>query len=271
MTMNRRTLTLALALCALGLNAAAPLARAQSDALTAIRAARKVRIGMDVAVAPYAFKDEKLKLTGSDAEVAQLLARDLGVELEIVPLTSANRVPFLVTQKVDLVISTLAITPERQKVIDFSVAYSAGFNGIVGPKGVSLQGPGDLVGKKVAVTRGTTYDAQVTAKAPKGTEIVRFDDEATTMTALVSGQVDIVAQSFALTPLLQKRVPGKDFETKFVLEEVLFGIGVRKGNEPLRDWTDAWVRTNLKNGRLNDVFQRFHSQGLPAKLIAQGG
>lgn len=260
-----------LALCALALAGTVSWAHAQADALAAVRAAKKVRIGMDVAVAPYAFKDDRLQLTGSDAEVAKLLAYDLGVELEIVPLTSANRVPFLVTQKVDLVISTLAITPERQKVIDFTVPYSAGFNGIVGPKSVTLQSPADLAGKKVAVTRGTTYDTQVTTQAPKSTEIVRFDDEATTMTALVSGQVDIVAQSFALTPLLQKRAPSKDFETKFVLEEVLFGIGVRKGSEPLRDWADAWVKANLKNGKLNDAFRRFHGQGLPAKLIARGG
>lgn len=52
---------------------------------------------------------------------------------------------------------------------------------------------------------------------------------------------------FALTLLLQKRVPSKDFLIKFVLENVLFGIRVRKGNGSLRDWVDGWVKINLKN------------------------
>lgn len=135
---------------------------------------------------------------------------------------------------------------------------------------MSLKSLADLSGKRVAVTRGTTYDTQVTSKAPPDAEIVRFEDEATTMTALVSGQVEIVAQSFALTPLLQKRNPSKDFETKFVLEEVLFGIGVRKNDAALRDWSNQWVKTNLKSGRLNQIFHKFMGVDLPAKLIANG-
>lgn len=97
-------------LTGIGLLAATAPAHAQQDTLATIRSTQKIRIGMDDAVAPYAFKDEKLKLTGSDTAVAEALAADLGVQLEIVPLSSANRIPFLITNKVDLVISTLAIT-----------------------------------------------------------------------------------------------------------------------------------------------------------------
>ena len=78
-------------------------------------AARGYRPG----VPPYGMKDAALKSTGSDVETARLLAQDLGVELEIVPTTGANRVPFLQTNKADIVISSMSITPERQKVVDF--------------------------------------------------------------------------------------------------------------------------------------------------------
>ena len=82
-------------------------------------------MAIDLGVPPYGMKDAALKSTGSDVETARLLAQDLGVELEIVPTTGANRVPFLQTNKADIVISSMSITPERQKVVDFSVPYAA--------------------------------------------------------------------------------------------------------------------------------------------------
>ena len=99
-------------------------AAASADQLQDILAA-KLRVAIDLGVPPYGMKDAALKSTGSDVETARLLAQDLGVELEIVPTTGANRVPFLQTNKADIVISSMSITPERQKVVDFSVPYAA--------------------------------------------------------------------------------------------------------------------------------------------------
>ena len=85
-------------------------------------------------VPPYGMKDAALKSTGSDVETARLLAQDLGVELEIVPTTGANRVPFLQTNKADIVISSMSITPERQKVVDFgALCRHPGGGGRAGP------------------------------------------------------------------------------------------------------------------------------------------
>lgn len=65
-----------------------------------------------------------LKPVGYDIDVANLIAKGLGVKAELVPVTSANRIPYLQTKKVDLVISSLGKNPDREKVIDFSVAYA---------------------------------------------------------------------------------------------------------------------------------------------------
>ena len=111
--------TLLKATVALAAAVIAPLA--QADLLDDIRAAKKVRIAIDLGVPPYGMTDSQMKATGSDVETARLLARDLGVELEIVQTTGANRIPFLQTGKADIVVSSLSVTPEREKVIDFSV------------------------------------------------------------------------------------------------------------------------------------------------------
>src|SRR5260221_14658027 len=93
---------------------------ARADALDDIKQAKKIRIAIDLGLPPFGMTDEKMQPTGSDVETARLLARDLGVEFEHVPTTGASRIPFLQTGKADLVISTLAVTEERAKVIDFS-------------------------------------------------------------------------------------------------------------------------------------------------------
>ena len=64
---------------------------AHADQLDTITAAKKIRVAIDLGVPPYGMKDDKLNSTGSDVETAQLLAKDLGLELEIVPTTGANR------------------------------------------------------------------------------------------------------------------------------------------------------------------------------------
>lgn len=131
---------------------------AQADALAAVKKANKVRIGIDLGLPPYGMMDDKLQPTGVDVEVARKLAKDLGVELEIISSTGASRVPNLQTNKADLIISTLSITPERAKVIDFSVPYMPIQTIVFAPKSEKIAGMEDLAGKKVATSRGTGMD-----------------------------------------------------------------------------------------------------------------
>src|SRR5476651_102878 len=104
--MNRLLAGVAIALLSLG-------AVAHADTLDDIRKAGKVRIAIDTAIPPFGMTDDKLQPTGSDVETAQLLAKDLGVKLEIVTTTGPTRIPMLQTDKADLVISTLSITPDQ--------------------------------------------------------------------------------------------------------------------------------------------------------------
>ena len=135
---------------------------AQADTLDDIKKADKVRIAIDTAIPPFGMTDDKMQPAGSDVETARLLAQDLGVQLEIVPTTGPSRIPTLQTNKADLVISTLSITPERAKVVDFSVPYADHPSVVAGLKSVQIKTLADLDGKKVAVVRGTTQDSDLT-------------------------------------------------------------------------------------------------------------
>src|SRR3954469_11597040 len=162
---------------------------AHADTLDDIKKAGKIRIAIDTAIPPFGMTDDKMQPSGSDIDTAQLLAKDLGVQLEIVTTTGPSRIPTLQTNKADLVVSTLSITPDRAKVIDFSIPY-ADHPSVVGAlKGVAISSYADLAGKKVAVVRGTTQDTDLTREA-KGAQLVRYEDDATMALAFASGQVD---------------------------------------------------------------------------------
>ncbi|MDP9607182.1 UNVERIFIED_ORG: polar amino acid transport system substrate-binding protein [Variovorax paradoxus] len=264
---TRRTLGMAGAAIAAAFAFTSSMAHAQSDTLARIQQAKKIRIAMDPGVPPWSFKNEKLEMSGSEYETARLLARDLGVELEMVTTNGANRIPQLVTDKADLVVAAMTITPERQKVIDFSLPYSGTTTAVSAPRDMAIKSMADLVGKRVGVARGTAMDIDLTGAAPKGAEIVRFEDEATTLTAVLSGQVDIVAQSVTLNEAVNRRNPAKALETKIVLRNSLHGMGMRKNDTRLKAWVDQWVRTNMANGTLQAVFRKYQGIDLPAAVV----
>ncbi|MBI3368794.1 MAG: transporter substrate-binding domain-containing protein, partial [Burkholderiales bacterium] len=235
---------------------AAAMGSAQADLLDDIKAAKKIRVAIDLGVPPYGMTDGQMKPIGSDVETARLLAKDLGVELEIVQTTGANRIPFLQTGKADIVISSLSVTPEREKVIDFSTPYAQILSVVTGPKAVAIKGFDDLAGKRMATTRGTTNDKLATDGA-KGAQIVRFDDDATLITAIASGQVDIAATSPALIKTIRESSQ-RDIEVKFVMKSFPLGIGVRKDEPKLRGWINDWIQANTVNGQLAAIQKKYH-------------
>ncbi|WP_432728501.1 transporter substrate-binding domain-containing protein [Variovorax sp. W6] len=256
---------------ALALPLAFASASAHADQLDTITAAKKIRVAIDLAVPPYGLKDEKLNATGSDVETARLLAKSLGLELEIVPTTGANRIPFLQTDKADIVISSMSVTPEREKVVDFSVPYAAILAVVGAPKSMNITGPADLAGKKVIATRGTTNDQEVTKILPAGTQIVRFDDDATSITAVVSGQADIFATAPPLLKTINEKNPAKQMEPKFTMKVNMLAIGMRKNEPRLKAKLDEFVKAQLKSGELNNIYKKFHGADLPADVTRNAG
>lgn len=253
--MIRRSTWLRTALAAAGLLALQGLAHA--ELLDDIRAAKKLRVAIDLGSPPFGTTDSAMKPTGSDVETARLLAKDLGVELDIVQTTGANRIPFLQTGKADIVISSLSVTPEREKVIDFSTPYAQIQAVVAGPKTVTVKGFDDLNGKQLATARGTTNDKLATENA-KGAQLVRFDDDATLVTAIASGQVDFFATSPAIVKTVIDKAPARGMEIKFVMKSFPLGIGLRKGEPKLQAWINDWVARNTANGRLAEIYKKFH-------------
>jgi len=242
---------------------------ASADTLDTIKQRKKVLIAVDIGAPPYGYLDAEAKQAGSDIEAAKLLAKDLGVDLEIVPVSGPNRVPFLLSKKADLVMASFSITDERKKVIDFSEPYGVVPIVVAGPKGATLKGFGDLAGKNVAVTRGTTSDQELSkgVKDVANVSITRYEDDATTNTAVATGQQDFLAAAPSVIPAVKKANPARDIEIKFVMKSFPYGVGMRKDDAALKAWVDGWVKTNLKNGKFNEIYKRHFGMGLPDEML----
>jgi polar amino acid transport system substrate-binding protein len=242
---------------------------ANADALDDVKKSGKIRIAVDLGVPPYGMTDDKMQPTGSDIATARALAKDWGVEFEHVPTTGAARIPALQTGKADLVISTLSITPERAKVIDFSLGYAVLRTVIAAPKSVNVKSLADLDGKTVGTVRGTTHDTQLTKEGPKGMKLVRYEDDATEAQAFLSGQVDVFSTAELLVAPIDKKNPARQVEVKFVLDSFKLAIGVKKDEQRLLDEVNKWIAVNLKNGHLNEIYKTYHGGGLPDIILNQ--
>nr|WP_236841950.1 transporter substrate-binding domain-containing protein [Bosea sp. PAMC 26642] len=239
---------------------------ARADLLDDIMKAKKIRIATDLAIPPSGMIDGAMKPTGSDVETAELLAKDWGLQLEFVQTTGATRIPNVQTNKADIIISTLSVTPERAKVVDFSKPYAA-LQSVVGClKSEQVKSWEDLKGKTIGVSRGTTQDTTLTNMKERDLKLSRYDDDATMVTAAISGQADCVATSATIVSQIGVKAPARVFEPKVPITNFDLAIGIKKGEPKLLEKLDAWVQENLKNGKLNAIYKKFHGTELPENM-----
>jgi polar amino acid transport system substrate-binding protein len=252
-TIARRPLAL-LALAALSSGLASPAA---ADALDDVMAKKLLTVAIPTDSAPYGYVGTDLQPQGLDIDVAKLIAAKLGVKVELVPVTSANRVPYLQTKKVDLVISTLGKNPEREKVIDFTSAYSPFYQAVFGARTVAVKGPTDLAGKSIGVTRGAMEDQELAKIQPPGVEVRRFEDNNATIAAYLSGQVQLVALGASVAGNMMAKNPQLGTEYKLLLKDSPNFIGIGKGEDKLRTKVNEILADAKKSGEINALAQKW--------------
>lgn len=230
--------------------------------LDQILAAGKVKIAVPQDSPPFGSMGTDGNPQGYDVEVAKMIAEALEVEPELIPVTSKNRVPFLQSNKVDMVISSLGATPERAKSIYFSIPYAPFYSGIYSESGVSISSYENLAGKTVGVTNGSLEDLELTKRAPKTVQVKRFEDNSTTASALLAGQVDAIATGNTIANVLIKDNPGKKLERKFVMRNSPCYIGVRRGDLDLLQWVNVFVASKRLSGDLETLSQKWFNEPL---------
>ncbi|HEX2147907.1 MAG TPA: transporter substrate-binding domain-containing protein [Pseudorhizobium sp.] len=264
MKISRRA---AMAVMGAGLIAGMVSVPATAQTVESIKSAGTVKIGMLVDFPPFGIMNENNQPDGYDADVAKLLAKEWGVDVQIVPVTGPNRIPYLQSNQVDLLVASLGITEERAKSVDFSEPYAGISVGVFGAEDVEVSKPEDLSGKTIAVARASTQDTAVTKVAPQDATIQRFDDDASAVQALLSGQVELIGVSNVVAAQIEQAAPGR-FNQKIELSQQVQGIAVRKGSTELLEAVNAFVKKVKADGQLNAIHEKWLGSPLP-NFVAQ--
>lgn len=246
---SRRLFTIAIAGAALF----STLTVYAQSALDDVMKAKKITIAIPTDFPPYGFVGTDLKPQGLDVDMANYIAAKMGVAIELAPVTSANRVPYLQTRKADLVISTLGKNPEREKVIDFTSAYSPFFQAVFAPKSTAIKSFADLAGKSVGVTRGAIEDQELTRLAPATADIKRFEDNNATVSSFVAGQVQAIATGASVAGNMMGKNPQLGTEYKLLLKDSPNFIGVGKGEDKLRLKVNEIIAEAKKSGDIDKM------------------
>lgn len=252
---------------------AAPSFAADST-MAKIAANKKLVVGVKFDQPGFGLKDPATgKVDGFDVAVAKEIGKALGLkedQIEFVEAVSANRIPFLQEDKVDLVIATMTINADRKTQIDFSRPYYlAGQSILVKKDNTTIKSVDDLNGKKVCSVQGSTSEKNVQAKAPQA-ELLSLTGYAACVSAMKDGRVeavstdDIILAGFAAADNTLKLVGGQ-----FTQEP--YGIGVKKGKTDLVQFIDAQLDRMFKDGTWDKIYEKYLGkvEGLPKAADAR--
>jgi polar amino acid transport system substrate-binding protein len=186
----------------------------------------------------------------------------MGVKVELVPVSSANKIPYLQSRKADVLLN-IGSNPERAKVVDFSEPYAPYYIGVFGPADIKVSSVAELSGKSVAATRGSFEELILSKNAPADTDVRRYEDNATTITAFMSGQVQLVAMGNIVAANLLASNPTRRPEQKLLLLNSPVRAAVVKGESRLLEKTNAAIAQAKKDGTLPAMAVHWLKQPLP--------
>ena len=230
-------------------------ADASAASLADAKAKGKIVIGIQGDNAPWGFVNSTGVQDGLDADIGKAFAEHLGLQVEFTPLAVANRIPALLTGKVDVLFATMGMTAERAKTIQYSKPYAGNVLSVYGPKDKKIAGFDDLTGMSVGVPKSSAMDTAITAGAGSKANILRFDDDAANIQALIAGQVEAVGGNQFYGDRLNAAAADK-YETKFDLVTLYNGAGTRPGE---KDWNEA----------INSFIDKIKADGTLAKIYAK--
>jgi ABC-type amino acid transport substrate-binding protein len=241
-----------------GLLALALVGQAAAGTLDDVKKRGRLIAGVKTDFPPFGYVDSAGKNLGFDVDIAHLFAKALfGDEhkVELVAVTSGNRIPFLQSGKIDIIIASVTVTDERRQVVEFSSPYFMSGGLLLVPRNSPIKGVEDLAGKTVAVIQGAIQDQDIAQLAPKANR-VKFGKVSEAVLAVKGGRADAFSQDDILILTLAKENPdlkavGKPFTPR------PYGIAVRKGDVDFIKWVDGQLAKMKKDGTYDKLWKKY--------------
>ena len=243
--------------------------------LDQIKESGTVIIGVFSDKAPFGYVDDAGEYQGYDVEFANRLVTDLGTQVEWVATDPANRVPFLESNKVDIILANFTVTDERAEKVDFSLPYMKVQLGVVSPDSALVKSVDDLAGKTLIVVKGTTAETFFEQEYPD-VELQKYDQYADAYNALLDGRGDAFSTDNTEVLAWAKENPGFTVGIDALGNEDTIAAAVAKGNDTLLGFIDDEIKALADENFFHNAYDKtlapvYGTDVDPDTLVVEGG
>jgi len=231
----------------------------EPDALERIHKAGEISFAMGAGFPPFSFYNQNDELVGFDVDVAKEVAKRLGVKPKLVTVLWSGIIDGLLAKKYDTILGSMAITEEREKLVDFSLPYYYSKSRLVVRNDAPYQTLADLEGKTIGVVEGTTYEGD--AQQLKASRVRLFEDEQQSLLALQVGELDgvitdmVVGGNPKVRDLYQVRPLGPALHSEAI------AVAFRKEDDSLRKKVNKVLKDMMDDGALDELIKKVATGG----------
>lgn len=273
--MRKFVKVLALALALSLLLADAALAASRARTLQDIKDSGTLAIGVFSDKKPFGYVDENGDYQGYDVYFARRLAQDLGVELKLVSVDAPNRVEYLTSAKVDIILANFTVTPARAEVVDFALPYMKVALGVVSPDSALITTAEQLAGKTLIVSKGTTAETYFAENHPE-VRLLKFDTYTEAFNALLDGRGDALSTDNTEVLAWALENPGFTVGIESLGSLDTIAPAVQKGNDTVRAYIDEEIKAlaaeNFFHADFDATLKDVYGEAVnPDSLVVEGG
>ena len=200
-----------------------------------------IRIAVYADKHPFSYTDENGNYQGYDIYLADRIAKDLGVKVEYVPVTSSNRIETLNSGKADLLLASFTRTISRIPLVDFALPYMKVSIGILSREGNLFYDMKQLKGKSIVVNKGTTAESFFETNYPN-IKLIKYDSYQETFDAFENGEGDAISDDNIELLAWSLEHIGYKLTMDFLNAKEAIAPAVQKGNSTLLSWLNAEIK-----------------------------
>lgn len=249
-----------------------------TSSIDEIKKRDKIKIGVFSDKPPFGYVDSEGNNQGFDVFIAKRFAKDLlGDEskVEFVLVEAANRVSFLESNKVDIIMANFTVTDERKEKVDFANPYMKVSLGIVSPSGEQITSVDQLKGKKLIVNKGTTAETYFMKNHPD-IELLKYEQNTEAFEALKDKRGVALAHDNTEVLAWAKENQGFEVGVPTLGGEDIIAPAVQKGNIELLDWINTELEELAKENFIHKAYEEtlkpvYGDSVSPDELVIEGG
>jgi polar amino acid transport system substrate-binding protein len=255
---------------------ASMVSTAADSTLDQIIATKTLRCGVQLDYPPAGFRNPANEPDGYDVQYCKDMAKALGVKPVIVETPSSERIPALVSNRIDVLIASTSISPQRAMSVSFSQPYVNYTNVVFTRKDAGIEGFEDLKGRTIGGVTGTTteQELQVLRKGwnDSSGSYTGFGSEAESYLALAQGKIDgvIIGNASAAALVQSGQFPTLAIKGIAPTPPDLCGIAVKKSDTQMLNWVKTFVWAQVKNGRYTELYAQYFGDGEAPSLAVAG-